>query len=141
MRLLHCSPYYSNSWHLQPSFDAFADWHGIQFCYAFDGAELPFFNKTMLTLYHLGSKSSGYAGLAFRHPTICFPILSINWLNSACFFIDTIFISTQRRISNFNNSKSSKNSSRYALFSFALLALYMLLTSCMLSLFTLLNTI
>jgi len=94
------------------------------------------FQQNLLSLYHHGNKSSGYEGLALRQPTICFPILSISRLNSAYFFIDNIFISTQRRISNFNNSKSSRNASRCTLFSFALFALYILLTSCMLSLFT-----
>ena len=74
------------------------------------------FQQNLLAFYHLSNKSSGYVGLALRHPTICLPIPSINWLNSACFLMDNIFISTQRRISNFSNSKSSRNVSRYALF-------------------------
>ena len=93
------------------------------------------FQQNLLAFYHLSNKSSGYVGLALRHPTICLPIPSINWLNSACFLMDNIFISTQRRISNFSNSKSSRNVSRYALFYFALLARYILLINCILSRF------
>jgi hypothetical protein len=99
------------------------------------GVWLPFFNKTMLAHCHRSRNSSGYTKLALRQPVICFPIPSINLLNSACYLIESIFISTQRRISNFNSSKSSKNASRYATLSFALLALYILFSSCMLSRF------
>src|SRR5690554_7375761 len=72
-----------------------------------------FFQQNLLSFYHLSNKSSGYVGLALRHPTICLPIASINWLNSACFLMDNIFISTQRRISNFSNSKSSRRSEEH----------------------------
>ena len=69
-----------------------------------------------------------YTRLALRQPVICLPMLSINKLISACFFMESIFISTHRRISNFINSKSSKNASKYSTLFYALLALKILRT-------------
>ena len=83
---------------------------------------LSLLNKTLLACICLNTYNSGIYRLALRQPVICLPMLSIKPDNSACFFIANIFISTHNRISNFNNSKSSKNVSRQTSLFFALLA-------------------
>lgn len=60
-----------------------------------NGVWLPFFNKTLLALYHHSSKSSGIYRLALRQPVNCLPMLSIKFDSSVCFFIAKIFISTK----------------------------------------------